>query len=454
MTLRRSGVPVLALIAVLLCAPAASAHTDFTSSSPGNGAVLAPSVHSVRLNFSEPVGPDDVRVTADGERLTVTRPDARHPRTVSVALPTARTGRLSLVWRVVSEQDGHGSTGKVSYRIRAASDDSDESAGSAGSTGSTERAGEQAEEEAVPQPSSSLRNAVAVARWTEYLALALFVGGLGFLLLLWPQGAEDRRARTVLALAWACGCLATVAATGLQAVYATMGSFGDVLRASTYGDVLATDAGVASAARVLLWVLATVVLTAVLHGGERTARSPGWRIGAITVCLGLLYTFGMNSHSGEGSHPGWGAVADLVHLLGISLWIGGLVLLVVGVLPRRRPDELAAVVPGYSVLAGASVAAIAVAGVVLSWQVLGSFGALFDTHHGRLLLIKLALLAAVLLIAQRSRSWVRTRLDIAVLLRGDRATVRPFVYSVAAETGLVLAVLAAASVLVTASPGR
>ena len=57
------------------------------------------------------------------------------------------------------------------------------------------------------------------------------------------------------------------------------------------------------------------------------------------------------------------------------------------------------------------------------------------------------------LLAQHSKAWVRHRLDVAVLLDGDRATVRPFVYSVAAEAGLALAILAAASVLVTSIPG-
>ena len=40
---------------------------------------------------------------------------------------------------------------------------------------------------------------------------------------------------------------------------------------------------------------------------------------------------------------------------------------------------------------------------VLTWQVVGSFDALFHTGYGQLLLLKLAVLAAVLLIAQRSR---------------------------------------------------
>ena len=69
-------------------------------------------------------------------------------------------------------------------------------------------------------------------------------------------------------------------------------------------------------------------------------------------------------------------------------------------------------------------------------------------------MLKVGVVATVLLLAQHSKAWVRHRLDVAVLLDGDRATVRPFVYSVAAETGLALAILVAAGLLVTSSPGR
>jgi putative copper export protein len=97
---------------------------------------------------------------------------------------------------------------------------------------------------------------------------------------------------------------------------------------------------------------------------------------------------------------------------------------------------------------------VIVAGSVLALQTLGSVGRVFTTDYGRVLLAKLAVLAVVLLIAQASKSWVARRLDFAVVLRGDAAAVRPFVYSVAAETTLVVVVLYAASLLVTASPGR
>ncbi|MDH6221113.1 CopD family protein [Streptomyces pseudovenezuelae] len=431
---------LLVLLALLFGAPTAFAHTELDSSSPKDGAYLKQAPRSVTLVFSEAVDLADVHVTSGGKQLAVARADRGGRGAVTVRPPAADQGRLVLDWHVLDMEDGHPTSGALSFRIGA------------GDTGASAAHADAGAGMAVP--SETVRGVWAVSRWVGYLALSLFVGGLGFLAMLWPQGSEDRRSRRILAGSWVCGLLATVVGAGLQGAYGAMGSLGDVVHLSTYTDLLGSEVGIVLASRALLWVLAAVVLAALLQGGERAARSPGWRVGAGVVCLGLLRTTGMAGHNAEGTHPGWGAVADLVHLLGVSLWLGGLTFLLLGVLPRRRPAELSAAVTGYSALAGVSVAAIAVAGAVLAWQVVGSFGALFSTDYGQLLLVKLALLAGVLVIAQRSRSWVRTRLDIAVLLRGDRATVRPFVYSVAAETGLVLVVLAATSVLVTAAPGR
>jgi copper transport protein len=449
MTARRTTATVLlTLLAVLLCAPTASAHTELRGSSPKDGAQLHQPPRRITLTFSEPVEPDEVRATVDGTRLPVSRSADGRKDTVTALLRTksdARHGRLTLAWRVVDEQDGHASSGRIGFRVPAGT--------GAGGAAEPDASGHNAASTPAG-PSSAVHHGLVTARWFGYLSLALFVGGLAFVALLWPQGAADRRARALLAASWLCGLLASVAAWGLQGAYVAMGGLGDALAPASYRDILDTDVGVVLATRGLLWVLAAVVLAAVLQGGAGAARSPGWRVGAAAVALGLLRTAGMSGHSSEGTAPGWGATADLVHLLGVSLWIGGLAMLAVAVLPRRHPDELAAVVPRYSTLAAVSVTAIAAAGLVLAWQVVGSFDALLHTAYGQLLLIKVAVLAVTLLVAQSSRLWVRNRLDIAVLLRGDAASVRPFGYSVAAETGLVLVVLAATSLLVTSDPGR
>ncbi|WP_078655649.1 copper resistance CopC/CopD family protein [Streptomyces fulvoviolaceus] len=444
---------LLLLLTPFLCAllsTPASAHTELVSASPKDGAELKKAPERLTLTFDEAVDVADVRVlTEDGDRLPVTRASKDGVR---IALPTVEHGqRLAVVWSVVDEEDGHASSGRLSFTVGAAA---------------TPRAGGDEAVSPLPAPSPSVRRGLVAARWAGYLSLALFIGGLAFITLLWPRGAYEPRARALLGLAWTGGLLATVAAIGLQGAYSptlefaraggppSFGGLRDALRASTYADVLATEPGVVLAARGLMWVLAAVVLGALLQGGAGTSRSPGWRVGALAVTFGLLRTTGMTGHNSEGSEPTWGAVADVVHLLGASLWIGGLAMLALAVLPRRRPGELAVVVPGYSRLAAVSVTGIVVAGLVLAWQVVGSYDALLHTSYGHLLLIKTAVLGGVLLAAYASRQWVRTRLDLAVLLRGDAATVRPFGYSVAVETGLVLVVLVVTSLLVTADPGR
>ena len=153
-------------------------------------------------------------------------------------------------------------------------------------------------------------------------------------------------------------------------------------------------------------------------------------------------------------HPAIAQVADFVHLTALSLWIGGLATLLFGVLPRRRPDELRTVVPGYSTLALLCVLSVVASGTVMAWQLLGGVSALVDTTYGHVLLAKLCALAVIMAAAWCSKTWVAHRLDFAVVLRGESATVRPFVYSVAAETALVLLVLTLASFLVTANPGQ
>ncbi|MEU9174476.1 copper resistance protein CopC [Streptomyces sp. NPDC048420] len=430
----------LLVLAALLCAllgaaaQPAFAHTELVSSSPKDGATPAKAPDHLTLTFDEAVDLADVRVlTVDGDRLPLSR--TAKGNVVRVALGSPADGKFAVVWSVVDREDGHASSGRIAFAV---------------GTSATGTGGDEARAPA-PAPSPSVRKGLVAVRWAGYLALALFVGGLAFVSLLWPGGAHEPRARALLGLAWTVGLLATVATVGLQGAYGSLGGFRDALRPATYADVLATQPGIVLAARGLMWVLAAVVLAALLQGA---ARSPGWRVGALAVTFGLLRTTGMAGHNSEGSEPTWGAVADFVHLLGAALWIGGLAMLALAVLPRRRPGELAEIVPGYSRLAALSVTGIVGAGLVLAWQVVGSYGALLHTSYGQLLLVKTAVLGGVLVAAYASRQWVRTRLDLAVLLRGDAATVRPFGYSVAAETGLVLVVLAVTSLLVTADPGR
>lgn len=305
-----------------------------------------------------------------------------------------------------------------------------------------------------PLFTSTARTAYVIARTADYMGTALFLGGCAFMAFLWPAGSRVRATRRLLVTGWVLGVTGTVAAIGLEGVWAGQLPLSRAWDWQVARQLLTLDFGREWSARALLWVLAAVVLADLLHRCEIAATSSAWRVGAAAVGIGLLRVVGLTGHTSDARYTTLAAVADLVHLTAVSLWLGGLAVLLLAVLPRRRPEELAAVVPRYSRLAMGSVLAIVAAGIVLAWQLLGGVGALFDTGYGELLLAKIALLAVILCAAWGSRGWIVHRLDFAVVLRGDTTIVRPIVRTVAVETALALLVLVMASFLVTANPGQ
>lgn len=289
-----------------------------------------------------------------------------------------------------------------------------------------------------------------------YLSMTVLCGGLAFLALVWPEGSEVRRVRRLLWAAWGTGVTTSLAGVALQAAYAGRLGLGSALDSSVVIPAFDTRVGLAWASRGLLFVLAIPVLAALARGGQQAVLTLGWRVGAAAVAIGLLRTPGLVGHASEGRMAWLGSIADLAHLVGVAVWLGGLVLLCSVVLPRRKPEELRRVVSRFSAIAGTSVAVVVVAGGFMSWQLVGSFGALTGTRFGHVLIVKLTLIAAIAGAALVSHRWAASRLEAALdRPNGTGAiTLRPFVLSVATEVVLAISVLTVASVLVATSPGR
>ncbi|GAB3429919.1 copper resistance CopC/CopD family protein [Flindersiella endophytica] len=449
--MKRRLLALAGMLGVLLAwAAPAYAQADLASSDPRNGASLKALPGKATLTFTGAVSGEFSQVRLGSSRLPVSQPGGR--KTVLVAdlskLDPRTAGSVKLNWRVVSLSDGHVIDGIVEFKVGA------EAAAAAKPPVSAEPPTRQAEDTAVPTLDPEVRYGYLAVRGLGYLALALFLGGLVFVSVLWPAGSGDRRTRRLLAVACGLGALSSLASIGFQGAYAETRPLADVISPAVFGPVLSTEVGQVLAARTLLWLLAAIVLTWLLQRDRLAVTTHAWRVGAAATTFGLVVTTGMISHAAETAAPAVSQIANLVHLIGMSTWIGGLVLLLAAVLPRRRAEELAVVMPRYSTLALTSVVAIAAAGAVLAWQLVGSVDGLVTTSYGRLLLVKLAIVALVLAVAQRSKAWVARRLRYVVVLGADRAAVRPLRLSVMAETGLLLGVLAVAVLLVTANPGR
>lgn len=279
-----------------------------------------------------------------------------------------------------------------------------------------------------------------LSRSSDYVGTTLFLGGLAFVAMLWPDGAGTARARRLLTIGWLCGVTGSVAGLCLNAAWIA-GSY-DL---AALKPLLDTTFGRVWVARALLWVLALVVLVDLSRRGATAARSLAWRIGACAVGLGILRTNGMTGHALD--LPGWGQAVMLVHLLVVCLWIGGLAVLLLALLPTRDRDVIAAVLPRFSKLAMFSVATLTAAGVLLAWRLIGSVDAVLTTAYGRTLSLKLGLFGVLLLAGLVSKTWVDRRLKTA-------AHTRTLALSVTAEMVLAVVVLGVAAFLVTTAPGR
>jgi copper transport protein len=128
----------------------------------------------------------------------------------------------------------------------------------------------------------------------------------------------------------------------------------------------------------------------------------------------------------------------------MAVWLGGLVTLVAFVLRKGWADRrvLGVILPVWSRWAAVAVCWLVLGGLVQAVIEIGGVGALFDTRYGQLILVKAALLGAVLAVAFFSRRLV---------IRRSPARLGRLV---AAELGLAAVVLVASSMLVQTTPGR
>jgi copper transport protein len=461
-------VAAVAVLAVVGTPSRAEAHAELVATEPAAGEHFDVAPDRVVLRFTEAVdvAEDSVEVFA-GSGDAVGVGEARHPPAdrarVEVELPSLDDGAYVVAWRVVST-DSHPVRGAFTFRV--------------GDAGTAEDAEALMDELLAGSGGDRWLGAVyGVARFAAFAGIVVMVGGAAFVLALWPAGTGDRRTRRLLRSGWWVALLATAAAIGLQGAYGAGLSLGDALDPSVVGDELGARAGRVWTVRLALLV-ALAVLGAVVGrrpspaqvgaAGDDDPSTPSgsWpMVVAGVLGLGVLATISAAGHAGSGDLVALALVVDVTHLAAVSVWLGGLALLVAVLFrPAGEPQaegepeagtagvRLAEVVGRFSSVALVAVGVIVGTGVVQGWRQVRGVEALTSTTYGRLLLVKVSLVAVTVATAAISRNWVRTRLrppaaDGSVRIAGLRR-------SVVAETALAVLVLTVTALLVNAPPGR
>ncbi|MGW7362173.1 copper resistance CopC/CopD family protein [Streptomyces sp. NPDC054841] len=429
-TLLRLLLITAALLGTVL-AGTASAHAALTGSNPKDGAVLATAPKDVTLTFSEQVamGNDSIRVldprskrVDTGELNNLCSGNlVKYGVTLHAGLPN---GTYTVAWQAVSA-DSHPIAGAFTFSIGAPS----------------KTAVELPKQEAGGGLVGTL---YGIARYAAYAGFVVLVGGAAFILACWPRGAGARPMQRLVVQGWVTLTAATLAMLLLRNPYTGSGELGDVFDLAGLQAVLETKTGAALVSRLLL-LGAAALFVAVLFGAyakrdaegdagedakgdaessvaaseeraekraeelakelakEKKDLTFGLSIGGTVVAAGIACTWALSEHASTGVQPGVAMPVDVLHLLAVAAWLGGLAALLVAL--HRAPSVERTAVLRFSRVAFWSVVVLAVTGLYQSWRQVGSWSALTGTSYGRLLLLKVGLVAVLVGVAWISRRW-------------------------------------------------
>ncbi|MGD6744393.1 copper resistance CopC/CopD family protein [Streptomyces sp. BH106] len=402
--------------ALLAGAAPASAHAALTGSDPKQGAVVDTAPKKVSLTFSESVAISDgaVRVLDPaGKRVDDGKVAHSGGTTYTVGVHSGLPdGTFTVAYQVVSA-DSHPVAGAYTFSIGAPSKTTavvaDQNAGG-GVVGVI----------------------YGIARYVSYAGFALLVGGAAFVLGCWRRGAGSKPVQRVVVGAWTALTAATLVMLLMRGSYTGSGKLGDVFDMSLLGQVLQTKTGAALTSRLLL-LAAAALFIAVLFGAyakkneedaeggeagkdtqdgqdgqdakakERNDLTFGLSVGGAVVAAGLAATWAMAEHASTGIQAALAMPVDVLHLLAVAAWLGGLTTLLVAL--YRVPTIEGSAVRRFSRVAFCSVLVLVATGLYQSWRQVGSWSALTGTAYGQLLMVKVGLVAVLVGVAWISRKW-------------------------------------------------
>ncbi|PIM70528.1 hypothetical protein CTU88_18365 [Streptomyces sp. JV178] len=461
---------VATVAAVLAGAVPVSAHAALTGSDPQQGSVVQEAPSQISLTFSEKVA------TSDGS-VRVYDPKGKQVDTGDVAdlggnsygvklRPGQPDGTFTVTYQVVSA-DSHPVSGAFTFSVGAPSKTTVPVPGQEAGGG-------------------VVGGLYGFARYLSYAGFILLVGGAAFVLACWQRGAGVRPVQRIVVSGWLTLAVATLAMLLLRGSYTGSGKLGDVFDLDLLSDVLQTKTGAALISRLLL-LAAAALFIAVLFGayarrdeeddaegveeseggeageegvedvvreadgtepgGTETDRPEGagsedddelsdaddgsyqrdltfgLAIGGGVVAAGLAASWAMAEHASTGLQAGLAMPLDILHLLAVAAWLGGLVTLLVALF--RAPSDAqieTAAVRRFSRVAFGSVLVLTATGIYQSWRQVGTWSALTGTSYGQLLLVKIGLVAVLVGIAWISRRWTTQLAEAPAATEEDRET--------------------------------
>jgi copper transport protein len=407
------GLVTLLLAMVLVPASPALGHAALVSSQPGAGYALTSAPSEVVLQFSEGVSLADDALTLTGPAgepvpLRVTL-DETGTAVRGVPDTELGTGAYQVGYRVVA-RDGDLITGTYPFGISTPV-----AAGVSGTAdGGADRDG--------------VRLSSALGRALLFLGLSLALGGA---YLSWRVDDATGGLPGPRPLVRTGALVATAGTTALLLTLAPLNRWATALTSPGAGRLVAAQG--------LLLILAALL----------AHRAP--LLGAFPALLAIVILEGVRAHAGEAAGVA-GMALTALHLLAGALWLGGLVhALRLAAAWRTKSLAVHTAVTAYARSALILFVLVALTGTLSALLLLPAAEDWTGTTYGRVLLVKLALFAAVLLAAVAARR----RLVLSRPRRADADRSGPSVgHSARVEAGLLAGLVVVTAALTSATPAR
>lgn len=442
---------VLTAAAVALALPAAAwAHAALVRTVPAASVVLNRPPPLVQLTYTEAVEPKFAAVSvtnAAGQSQTAGAPrrSASDPKTLVVPLHRVAQGWYLVYWRVVSV-DGHPVRGAFTFAVGP-------------NPGP-------APQFVIPSISETAATPRLVAARSVVFVAVMAAIGLFLLRIAIARPVVRRVVETRLravTVAFGIAALIGLVAIPVYVVMATaqfelrstfdLGALVPALRDSAFGrgflDLELIFALFVIAAGIAIWI----------DRPDREQRSIAELlslVGALAAAAAALLVPGLSGHAAQTSPRGATLLFDWLHLSAGSIWMGGLIGLLVlwrSLPATRRVAGLVVAVPRFSNTAFVSVLTLIGSGIGAAVIHLPTLASLWQTSYGQALLVKIGLLSTAMLLAAVNLLRTRPRL----LAHRDRPELGPGAAVllrrlVGGEVLLVVSAVAAAAVLSSLPP--
>jgi copper transport protein len=393
----RRVLAVLSAAGIALAAPAAAhAHAALLKTVPSASGIVNRAPAEVSLTFSEAVEPRFaiVSVTNAGGQQVTAAPPRRSPANPDVLVTPLKPippGWYLVYWRVISV-DGHPVRGAFTFAVGP-------------------NAGPQPQFVIPSISETAATPQLLIARWLTFLT---FMAAIGLFALRMFVARAQRRVRpgaslraVTIGFGTALGAalivtpiyiLLATAEFALRSVW-SVGALVPLIRASAFGrgyvDLELVLVLFAVAAGVALW----------LDRPERKPRSIAELLattGAVLAAGAVLVVPGASGHAAQTSPRGVAVALDAFHLLAGSVWIGGLIGLLIlwrSTPAQRRVGVLSYVVPRFSKVAFVSVLLLIASGTWAAILHLPTLASLWQTSYGQALVAKIILLVCAMALA-------------------------------------------------------